>query len=718
MHFPTRLFRWVIVAGALAVFGVVWLLFGDSKVSVVVAIAALLVAILQLLPSLMPRWLAAAPSRPDQIDDAAQALIRQVRNQWTAEQHRRGLEDPNSMPIQWSVDRNVSGRAVPKGTPSSGDLATIVEQYAARPSRLVVTGGPGSGKTGLCVILTVKLLASQSGNQNIPYLVPLSTWNRSENLNTWLARRLAEDYPWLTVPSNYGSTACDELVAQQRILPLLDGLDEVPESSRAEVLDAVLQDLAGQPFVLTCRSGEWAEVQANGTFGDLFVIQLLPLESAAAANYLLEAVSGSGLDRWDKVLSRLSEGGTGIIETVCTQPWTLFLLQAVYRAPDRDPSELLDTDRFPSLERVEDQLLDEFVRTAFPTRPPPRERGAPSARRWDPDRSERGLIFLAKVLHEWSYRELAWWDLAALLPAWFSPLLRVSIASIADAGLCALLFGLFGRPLLGAVFGFVTGGIVALALGLVSAERPRRLVLWSNRRRFAIRSFLLDVGFILVGAVGGGAIVYILYGPWPAVLAGIAFGLVFAAVRRLIEPTEPENALSPASVLHDDRRSVLYATGIGWLAGAVVGGLLGGLAGGNTQGLIWDLNTWERSLLGGAIGATLCAAALGAMMHSNSASGRFVTTQYWLRARRLTPTPLIAFLDEAHRLGLLRQIGPYYQFRHASLQDRLAARPLPTDKHRRLGASQRDQGSLAVARTGLVELRYPQGPGKVVVSIV
>jgi hypothetical protein len=41
--------------------------------------------------------------------------------------------------------------------------------------------------------------------------------------------------------------------------------------------------------------------------------------------------------------------------------------------------------------------------------------------------------------------------------------------------------------------------------------------------------------------------------------------------------------------------------------------------------------------------------------------------------RRL-PWRIMDFLDDAHRLGLLRTIGPVYQFRHADLHDHLAGR--------------------------------------------
>ena len=115
MPFRTAPIRWLTVAGAAAAIVVLWLWLGDSRLTVLVTIVGAFVPILVLLP----RWLAPAPSQPKQIDAAAEALTRSVRKQWVAEQYRRGLEDPHSMPIQWSVDPNISGRAIPKGTPPS-----------------------------------------------------------------------------------------------------------------------------------------------------------------------------------------------------------------------------------------------------------------------------------------------------------------------------------------------------------------------------------------------------------------------------------------------------------------------------------------------------------------------------------------------------------------------------------------------------------------------
>ena len=44
----------------------------------------------------------------------------------------------------------------------------------------------------------------------------------------------------------------------------------------------------------------------------------------------------------------------------------------------------------------------------------------------------------------------------------------------------------------------------------------------------------------------------------------------------------------------------------------------------------------------------------------------------WLGLRHRLPLRLMGFLDDAYRLGLLRVVGPVYQFRHADLQDHLA----------------------------------------------
>lgn len=51
---------------------------------------------------------------------------------------------------------------------------------------------------------------------------------------------------------------------------------------------------------------------------------------------------------------------------------------------------------------------------------------------------------------------------------------------------------------------------------------------------------------------------------------------------------------------------------------------------------------------------------------------RFVVARHLFAARRQLPVSLMLFLEDAYRLGVLRQVGAAYQFRHARLQEHLA----------------------------------------------
>ena len=681
--------RYLVALVAVGAVMLVWVRYGDVKVTILVAILGLLVSAFRFLPAAPRNWLIEPrPSQPEQVDKAAEALARSVRVQWTAERRRRRLEDAHSMSIRWAVDERYSRGSVRAGTPRAGDLASVIDDFVAKPRGLVVIGEPGSGKTGLCVLLTLELLASTLPRRRVPVLLQVSSWDPEEHFTAWMARRLVEDYPWLAAQSTYGATACAELVNQQRLLPILDGLDEMPAPRRSAALEALQRDLDDQPFVLTCRTDEFAMAQSDRLLRNALVVRLLPLESGAAAEYLLDGIARSELEDWDPVLARIADEPESPLGVALTKPLNLFLTQAVYQHPDADPAELLDEKRFSTPEDIEKRLLDVFLRVAFDMRPP--AAGVPAAPpmgRWDPARSERALVFLARTLSSRDTRDLAWWELAEVVPRWAFFVMRATVGTVVTGALCAALFGLFGQVVFGLIFGVVTGLGVAVALQFTPVERPRRIAVWNTGgRRFAVRALVADLEFVVIGGLGGGVVAGLLYGPLYGTFAGLVLGVVFALVRRFVEPTEPQESVSPNGLLVSDRAAVLYATLAGAGTGLLVGGCLGGFVGGRTMGLVVDLGgPLGEGLLGAGLGGVLCGAVLGMMMQSNSASGLFVTTQVWLAARGHTPFRLMRFLRNAHQVGVLRQVGAYYQFRHASLQDRLAAyatepstSPLPT----------------------------------------
>ena len=73
-----------------------------------------------------------------------------------------------------------------------------------------------------------------------------------------------------------------------------------------------------------------------------------------------------------------------------------------------------------------------------------------------------------------------------------------------------------------------------------------------------------------------------------------------------------------------------------------------------------------------AVGVTtgLCFAFLVALLRTPWPS--CTLARCWLALRRQLPHDLMGFLATCHQIGVLRQVGAVYQFRHIELQNRLA----------------------------------------------
>jgi hypothetical protein len=516
------------------------------------------------------------------------------------------------------------------------------------------------------VLLTLELVRQPAPPQ-VPVCLQISSWSPAENLHAWLIRTILSDYPFLGNEARYGATAVRDLLAQRRVLPVLDGLDEMAAEHRADALRAIERDArTGEPLVLTCRRAEFEAANATGIMRDARTVRLLPVDPETAANYLLDAVPETGLDRWEPVLATLTERSDTPIARALSTPLMLFLARAAYAVPGVDPAELL---ALPDVARIEERLLDAFTGRVFA--PEPRSPLPSSARpvgRWDPAKAERWLAFLARHCD----RDIAWWRLYRLvpMPVWIGKGALVGIPACLLLGW--LTFGLFGRAAFGIWFGSGVGLLGGVGLTFVRPEAPRRFVPRPLRRHDLPR----DLGFGLIGAVVGGVVIGVLWGAGYGLAIGLVFGLAFGLVRRFTEPTESREAVTPRSVLRADQQAVRYAAGLGGLVGALVGAVMGGVVGAAGLGLVVRIESPALvGLLGAAVAAVVGAGGLGLTVQSSSASGGFLVARIWLALRGHTPLRLMSFLGDAHRLGVLRQVGPYYQFRHAVLRDRLAERP-------------------------------------------
>lgn len=357
---------------------------------------------------------AEAPPEHHHFDRAVTELAEAVTWQWRAEAELRSLHRPQPIVLRWSA------LARPGKPALRGDLDDIAEAFAAVPARqLVVLGDPGSGKSVLALMLTLELLRTRAPGTPVPVLLSLASWDpRRDHLDRWLAGRLADNHPALLNARQYGPDAPTRLVLGGHVVPVLDGLDEMPTDLRVAALDALDQTMAvGRSLVLTCRSAEYEQVtrESGAVLGAATVVRLEPVARQEAITYLA-AREGAGNDRWLPVAERLRRDPDAALGRVLRTPLMVDLARIGYGRPGADPAELLGTEDAGALEG---QLLDSFVPNAYarvPQSPGRNPKTSPSGR-YTAEQATRWLGFLARHLDRARSRDLAWWQLYRAVPA-------------------------------------------------------------------------------------------------------------------------------------------------------------------------------------------------------------------------------------------------------------------------------------------------------------
>jgi WD40 repeat protein len=620
--------------------------------------------------------------------------------------------------------------ATPGGTPGGagdgrldGRFEEAVRDLAAyyrgiEGGRLVVLGDPGSGKSVVAILLTLGLLASRGPAAAVPVLLNVSSWDPlTQALDTWIVASIAQ--------SHYDNRAQipNALWRERRLLPVLDGLDEIPEASRRKAVAAINEVLGSYgPVVVTCRAVEYRDVIAGGSpsLHRGSVVQIEPVRIDDLVAYF-QAVRWPEDVNWTPVYDYLRTHPGRPLTAALGTPLMVSLVRRNYQRLGGAPAQLLDEVRFPSRHAVEDHVLGQVVAAAYapdrlvsgvPLQPPGR---------WRADQAGRWLTYLAHHLHDHGERDLAWWQLSdRLLSRWAAPVvglvLGVFVTLVTTAGTWWIKpddefneWTLSSALAAGAAVGLPFWLLAMLAWFAVPGRQPGRLTLARHGAASRFRG-----GFLTGGALAGFPVALALsaiavglsldgdgwtFGSGHFYLLAVATGLALMAVvavamgvHAVLEAPPERSARATAQLfLRQDRWSSL--------AGACCAGLTVALlllpAVLLAMGLVQVATGWPGSPGGWAtvrehpgqfpdwtpasqVGVLLMVWLLFALLLLLvRAWPRFVVVRAHQAALRRLPLRLMRFLADAHDRGVLRESAGRYQFAHVRLQEHLAdTRPM------------------------------------------
>ncbi|GAB3928358.1 NACHT domain-containing protein [Kribbella albertanoniae] len=611
-------------------------------------------------------WLSApAAAGSSDVDSLAAQLRRRVTDQYADDKQANDLNE-GRLPVCWSAAAedlmDSEGRKVRRAI-LSGDIADVAKQYLQLPhGRWVVLGAGGAGKSCLLLELMQKLLeAPESIDGRVPVLVPLAAWDGSRDVDQFLADFLLDQTSGLKF--SWRRSTADRradliLLVRRHVLPMFDGLDEMPEPRRVEALATLSRHHEKFRFVLTSRPEEYRRaVEARRPVARTAVVELQPLGIPDIVKYLGDAPHGSA-DAWLTAL-RTHKQLTRALAT----PLMVWIAAATFASK---PDVLAEGDA------TADDIKDKLYKALIPSRYTTRGLGGPDAPSWNVDDVMRWMTYLARDVDrrrrtttsgDTADDLISWWRLADAA----EPLVgRVAaLTALLTTGLASgIAIGYLFTPETGLFWGVTVGTV----MGVNAAHS--RLKPTTVEFRFGGRFVIGLSGGLLVGLVAGGA-VFVLQHDLSAVWALAGFGLPLGVVYGLTSTVKVEDEVSPEGVLQRERIFVLayfIAYGLAcaiacWiLSGPVLAlslGVFAGLSGGLFNGLPWAV----VHLLFKSEDVDPSAGAVAWFRF-------FLAKLLWSSHRPVDlPWRLLTFLEDARRRGILQQSGASYRFRHVGLVD-------------------------------------------------
>ncbi|MFO8037882.1 MAG: NACHT domain-containing protein [Sodalinema sp.] len=439
-------------------------------------------------------------------------------------------EDPSQVIAPWSVDVKL-GHAPHQQVCQNNQIIDTFD----RPDiggRLLILGSPGSGKTTVLLQLAQTLVerAEKTATDPVPVLLNLSAWNSNfKDIRSWII---------LDLKLKYGirQDIARKWLDRGRILPLLDGLDELMSQCQEtciESLNQFLPDWSGMPLVVCCRLEEYQLYNQHLGLNGALILQ--PLSDSQIQAYLQQAKCDW---LWQAIRhdSDIMNPEHGLARS------PLFLTILVL-ASDNLPPEIWKQSVSPTQRR--EVLFEAYIQTRLQRRylgganlAATRHGQKPYQ---DDEQTKHWLGWLASRLIEENQTEFF---IEKLQPYFLLKrpyklvygLVVGLVLGIVVGLVFSLIYGVIDGLLRGLLGGLAVGLIVGLVGGLIREIKTVETIRFSRKlaskqlSRIITKSLFLGWVVGLMGGITGGLIGERFGGLWIGVLGGIVIGQVFGTV--------------------------------------------------------------------------------------------------------------------------------------------------------------------------------------------
>jgi predicted NACHT family NTPase len=361
----------------------------------------------------------------------------------------------------WDVEVKVGNRPSFRLPPK----ASVAKVFDRTGGKLVILGATGSGKTTTLLELGRVLVsrAQKDASLPVPVLFELGSWKaESGAIADWLIAQLQFKY-------RISPAVGQKWLAEQKLLPLLDGLDEV-ETHRQNICIQAINQFVESEFkpkhLVACSSFE-AYKNCDTRFRLQAAVLLKPLTETQIQNYLLEARSRElwySIEREPELLK------------LAKVPLLLSMMALAYE------DILIESwKRITSAEEQRKYLLTAYIRHQM-TR---EVKQYPRGKERRPEQIRHWLGWLARRMEQQGIQEFY---LDRIPSSWLQTdeeRRKYQLGVKLVGGLIWVLLGLIATLVSGSIWGLIAGAVAAvisaLLPGIPGIERfILHLVLWSK----------------------------------------------------------------------------------------------------------------------------------------------------------------------------------------------------------------------------------------------